>query len=78
MTARLITALSIGLPSLSWMIVRCQASTVTQRITEKALQGCPAAHRANVMRASACTRSRRRQRCHDLQMKQVSAGPPIS
>jgi hypothetical protein len=53
MTAMLVTALSVGLPSLSWTIVRCRASAVTQRITEKALQGCPAAQRANVLRASA-------------------------
>ena len=53
MTVLLITALSVGVPSLSWMVVRCRASAVTQRITEKALQGCPAAQRANILRASA-------------------------
>jgi hypothetical protein len=53
MTALLITAISVGVPSLSWMVVRCWASAVTQRITEKALQGCPAAQRASILRASA-------------------------
>ena len=53
MTALLITAISVGVPSLCWMIVRCRASAVTQRITEKALRGCPAAHRANIFAASA-------------------------
>jgi hypothetical protein len=53
MTVMLIGAFSVGVPSISWMIVRCRASAVTQRITEKALQGCPAAQRANVLRASA-------------------------
>jgi hypothetical protein len=53
MTALLITALSVGLPSLSWTVVRCRASAVTQRITQQALEGCPATQRANVLRASA-------------------------
>lgn len=52
-TPLLITALSVGLPSLSWMVVRCRASAVTRHITEKALEGAPATQRAGILRASA-------------------------
>lgn len=49
----LITALSAGVPSLCWMIVRWRACAVTQHLTEKALQGAPATQRAGILRASA-------------------------
>jgi hypothetical protein len=49
----LITALSAGVPSLCWMIVRWRASAVTQHLTEKALEGAPATQRAGILRASA-------------------------
>jgi hypothetical protein len=53
MTTMLADALYVGIPSVSWMIVRCRAAAVTLRITEKALRGCPAAQRASILRASA-------------------------
>ena len=66
MTALLITAVSVDVPSLCWMIVRCRASAVTQRIAEKALRGCPAPHRANIFagicRARQTTRRRARKK----------------
>ncbi len=49
----LIVALSVGIPSISWAVVRFKAALVTQRVTQLALKGCPPAERAGVLRASA-------------------------
>jgi hypothetical protein len=45
--------LSVGIPSISWAAVKFKAVLVTQRITQQALQECPPAQRASVLRASA-------------------------
>jgi hypothetical protein len=50
----LIVGLSaVGIPSISWAAVRFKTALVTQRITQQALQECPPAQRASVLRASA-------------------------
>jgi hypothetical protein len=49
----LIVALAVGVPSISWAVVRFKAALVTQRLTQTALNGCPPAQRAAVLRASA-------------------------
>jgi hypothetical protein len=51
--ATLIVALSVGIPSISWAVVRLKAAIVTQQITQQALHECPPAQRASVLRASA-------------------------
>ena len=53
MTLMLMAALSVGIPSICWMVVRIKAALVTQQVTQKALEGCPPAERAGVLRASA-------------------------
>ena len=49
----IIVALSVGIPSISWTVVRFKAALVTQRVTQQALHQCPPAQRASVLRASA-------------------------
>lgn len=49
----LIVALTVGVPSVCWAVVRFKAALVTQRLTQTALKGCPPAQRAAVLRASA-------------------------
>lgn len=49
----IIMALSAIISSAGWVIVRCKTSSATERITRQALEGCPPANRANVLRASA-------------------------
>jgi len=39
-------ALSVGIPSISWTIVRLKAVLVAQQITQQALKDCPPAQRA--------------------------------
>lgn len=39
-----LVAVSVGLPSIAWMVVRWRESTVYQRISERALEDCPAPH----------------------------------
>lgn len=46
-------AISVGLSSLAWMVVRWRESTVYQRISEQALKSCPAAQRPQVLKALA-------------------------
>ena len=53
MIVTLIAAISVGITPLCWAVVRIKAALVTQRITEQALQECPPAQRASVLRASA-------------------------
>lgn len=48
-----IVAVSVGLPSVAWMVVRWRESTVYQRISEQALKACPAAQRPQVLKALA-------------------------
>jgi len=54
----LVVALSVGIPSICWVVVRLKAARVTQRITQLALQECPPAQRASVLRASAVLASK--------------------
>ena len=49
----LIVALSVGIPSVSWAVVRFKTALVTQRVAELALKECPPGQRASVLRASA-------------------------
>lgn len=46
-------AVSVGLPSFAWMVVRWRESTVYDRISERALEGCPAQQRPRILRALA-------------------------
>lgn len=48
-----LVAVSVGLPSAAWMVVRWRESTVYQRISEWALKDCPAPQRPGVIRALA-------------------------
>lgn len=49
----LIVALAVGIPSVSWAIVKYKAVLVTQQVTKQALRGCPPTQRPGVLRASA-------------------------
>lgn len=46
-------AVSVGLPSFAWMVVRWRESTVYHRISERALEDCPAQQRPGILRALA-------------------------
>ncbi len=48
----LLAGISVGIPSLSWAIVRCVQARVTQRLTQEALKS-PAAQPASILRAAA-------------------------
>lgn len=48
-----LVAVSIGLPSFAWMVVRWRESTVYRCISERALEDCPAQQRPGVLRALA-------------------------
>jgi hypothetical protein len=48
-------AVSVDLPSFTWMVVRWRESTVYHRISERALEDCPAQQRPGILRALAAT-----------------------
>jgi hypothetical protein len=48
-----LVAVAVGVPSLAWMVVRWRETHVYQRISEQALQDCPAGERSGVLRALA-------------------------
>ncbi len=48
-----LVAVSVGLPSFAWMVVRWRESTVYHRISERALEDCPAQQRPGILRALA-------------------------
>jgi hypothetical protein len=48
----LLAGISVGIPSISWAIVRCVQARVTQQLTQEALKS-PAAQPATILRAAA-------------------------
>jgi len=48
-----LVAVSVGLPSFAWMVVRLRESTVYHHISERALEDCPAQQRPRILRALA-------------------------
>jgi len=48
-----LVTVAVGVPSLAWMVVRWRETHVYQRISQQALQDCPAGQRSGVLRALA-------------------------
>jgi hypothetical protein len=49
----IVVVIVVFVPSMSRMIIRWRAATITRDLTETALHGCPPKHRPDVLRASA-------------------------
>jgi hypothetical protein len=49
----LTAALSVGIPSISWVIERWVSIHATQQLAREALRECPPGQRANILRAVA-------------------------